>query len=42
MLICLGYYVIIVENGKIVLEMIKDMFENKEGVIKFDIVFLDK
>lgn len=42
MLTRLGHHVTTAENGKIASEMIKDMFENKEGAIKFDIVFLDK
>lgn len=42
MLTRLGHYVTTAENGKIAAEMIKDMFENKEGAVKFDIVFLDK
>ncbi|AFR92243.1 two-component system sensor molecule [Cryptococcus neoformans C23] len=41
MLTRLGHYVTTAENGKIAAEMIKDMFENKEGAVKFDIVFLD-
>lgn len=42
MLTRLGHHVTTAENGKIASEMIKDMIENKEGSVKFDIVFLDK
>ncbi|KIR40777.1 two-component system sensor protein [Cryptococcus deuterogattii 99/473] len=41
MLTRLGHRVTTAENGKIASEMIKDMIENKEGSVKFDIVFLD-
>ena len=42
MLTRLGHQVTTAENGKIALEMIKDSFEGKAGLPKFDVCFLDK
>ncbi|WVQ82274.1 hypothetical protein IAT38_004402 [Cryptococcus sp. DSM 104549] len=41
MLTRLGHQVTTAENGKIALDLIRDMFEGREGSTAFDVVFLD-